>query len=224
MKHLPLLLLNAAILGACARTEPADPTPGEDLEVAQPGISATGEDPTTEGSWEAGAQGQSQSVAFRGPNNDVLLTISCDVRGGLVVQRPGLVARGNLALMQLRTADVVRRLAVNAAAGPQPQVEARIPYNDQMIGGLMSFDEPLEVRYEGLETLVLPPNPMVGDLVRTCQQASAAAAEAAAQANQAQSANQSQAANQVQSANQGQSANQTEASQQQPGAQPAQTP
>ena len=184
MTRLPMLLLAASVLAACARSEPADPTPGGDLELAEPRVDDQPENSTTAGEWEAGAQGQSQSVAFRGPENNVLFTIRCDVRGGLIVQRPGLIARGNLALMQLRTADVVRRLAVNAAAGPQPLVEARIPYNDQMISGLMSFDEPLEVRYEGLDTLVLPPNPLVGDLVRTCQQTSAAAAEAAAQANQ----------------------------------------
>ena len=188
MTRLALLLLTAAFATACARTEPADPTPGEDLELNQPDLDASSEDPTTAGTWEAGAQGQSQSVAFRGPNNDVLFTLTCDIRGGLIAQRPGIVARGNLALMQLRTADIVRRLAVSAAAGPQPQVEARIPYNDQLIAGLMSFDEPLEVRYEGLETLVLPPSPLVGDLVRTCQQTSAAAAEAASQANQVQGA------------------------------------
>lgn len=85
--------------------------------------------------------------------------------------------------MQLRTGDTVRRLAATTAAGPQPMVQASVPYNDQLIGALMTFDEPLEVSYEGLETLVLPPSPAVGDLVRTCQR-NVGAASAAPQAQQ----------------------------------------
>lgn len=183
MTRLAALLASALMLTACARSEPANPDPGEDLELGQRGLAeqdtAMPEDPATAGNWEASASGEAQSVTFRGGQNDILLTISCDLRGGLVVQRPGLVARGNLALMQLRTADIVRRLAVNAAAGQQPLVEARIPYNDQLIPALLSFDQPLEVRYESLDTLILPPNPMVGDLVRTCQQASTSGPTAA---------------------------------------------
>lgn len=182
-RTLPLLLMTAALLTACARTEPADPTPGEDVEIAPAEDQSADEDPTASGIWEASAEGQSQSATFRNPQGETQFTISCDLRGGVIVQRPGLIARGNLALMQLRTADVVRRLAVSATAGPQPKVEARLPYNDSMIAALMSFDQPLEVRYEGLETLVLPPSPIVSDLVRTCQRASSAAAEAEAQAN-----------------------------------------
>ena len=181
MTRLPLLFLTAALVTACAQTEPADSNAGDDLQqIAQPTIDSA-EDPTSPGNWEAGAQGEAQSVAFRNPDGETIFTIRCDLRGGLVVQRPGLIARGNLALMQLRTADVVRRLAVNAATGEQPQVEARVPYNDEVIASLMRFDEPLEVRYEGLETLVLPPNPLVADLVRTCQQTTSAGGATAGQ-------------------------------------------
>jgi hypothetical protein len=171
MTRFAMLLMTATMIAGCARTEPASENAGEDVAAPALQQEAGAGERTTPGNWEASAQGESQSVTFRGRQGETLFTIACDLRGGLVVQRPGLVARGNLALMQLRTSDVVRRLAVNAGSGPQPMVEARVPYNDQLIPGLLSFDEPLEVRYEGLENLDLPPNPIVGDLVRTCQQA-----------------------------------------------------
>lgn len=174
MNRSSLLLIGCGLLAACARTEPADQSSSDPMVA--PALTAEeqarADDPTTPGSWEASAQGESQAVIYRGPEGETLFTIACDLRGGLVVQRPGLVARGNLALMQLRSADVVRRLAVNASSGPGPLVEARVPYNDQLIPTLLSFDETLEVRYEGLDALTLPPNPLVGDLVRTCQQSS----------------------------------------------------
>lgn len=183
-----MMLIAALALTACARSERVDENFGEDLEVP---VNALAESPTEaeeavlSGTWLPGAEGAAQSVAFQAPNGEVVFSIRCDQRGGLVLQRPGLVSGGSLSLMQLRTGDVVRRLAVTTARGPSPQVQASVPYNDQLIGALMTFDQPLEVRYEGLETVVLPPSPAVGSLVRTCQSAADAAAIQPAPANQA---------------------------------------
>lgn len=167
------LLIPLLLLGACARTEPAETTHSDEVESAVPSPTAVApaEEQTRPGDWEASAQGGSQAVTFRGTEGEALFTIGCDERGGLVVQRPGLVTRGNLALLQLRTGDTVRRLAATTGSGSanEPQVQATVPYNDQLISALMRFDQPLEVRFEGLETLILPPNPLVSDLVRTCQ-------------------------------------------------------
>jgi hypothetical protein len=169
MRH--ALLIAAFALAACARSEPVDETP-EDIAIADPLDEQVDEDEeaAASGSWQPGAEGAAQAIAFQAPNGELLFSIRCDIRGGLILRRPGLVTRGNLALMQLRTGDTVRRLAATTTGGAQPQVQATVPYNDQLISALMRFDEPLEVRFEGLETLVLPPSPAVGDLVRTCQQ------------------------------------------------------
>jgi hypothetical protein len=170
MRH--AFLIAAFALAACARSEPVDEEFGEDLANADNALAealADDDEQVRSGSWLPGAEGAYQAIAFQQPNGEILFRIRCDDRGGLVLQRPGLVSRGNLALMQLRTGDTVRRLAATTAAGPPPMVQASVPYNDQLIGALMTFDEPLEVSYEGLETLALPPSPAVGDLVRTCQ-------------------------------------------------------
>lgn len=172
-----LMLIAALALTACARSEPVDEDFGEDVEVPANALAeslAETEEATRSGNWLPGAEGAAQSIAFQAPDGEVLFSMRCDERGGLILQRPGLITRGNLALMQLRTGDVVRRLAVTTSAGASPQVRASVPYNDQLIGALMTFDEPLEVRVEGLETVVLPPSPAVGALVRTCQSSAGA--------------------------------------------------
>lgn len=184
MRH--LFLIAALAVTACARSEPVGEDFGEDTANGANALAeelADDAEQVRSGSWLPGAEGAAQAIAFQEPNGEVLFSIRCDDRGGLVLQRPGPVSRGNLALMQLRTGDTVRRLAATTAAGPQPMVQASVPYNDQLIGALMTFDEPLEVSYEGLETLVLPPSPAVGDLVRTCQR-NVGAASAAPQAQQ----------------------------------------
>ncbi len=174
----PILLLTAAALASCADTG-APVTDSDANEVAAVDVVDEKDDGTTSGSWQAADDGEARSVGYLAPDGELLFSIACDRRGGLVFRRHGLVARANLGLMQLRTGGDVRRLA--AATGPddQPQVQARAPYNDQLIPALMRFDQPLEVRVDGLETLVLPPSPAVGELTEACQKSTRPAPEAA---------------------------------------------
>ena len=174
-----LLMAIPAALAGCADTGP--PSAESDRnDVA--GAAAADDDGLTAGVWQSTADSGDRSVAFRSPNGELLFAIACDVRGGLLFERHGLVPRANLGLMQLRTGGDVRRLAATTVADEQPQVQARAPYNDQLIPALMRFEEPLEVRIEGLETLLLPASPEVRELTQRCQRGSrppAAAAPAA---------------------------------------------
>ena len=163
-----LLLALAATLAACADTG-APSTDSDRNEEADAVGAGPDNDGMTAGGWQSAADDGGQSVAFRSRNGELLFAIACDVRGGLLFERHGLVPRGNLGLMQLRTGGDVRRLAATAASDGEPQVQARAPYNDQLIPALMRFEGPLEVRIEGLETLMLPPSPAVRELTQRCQ-------------------------------------------------------
>ena len=169
-----MLLLAAAALASCADTG-APATDSDPNEVATVDVVDEENDGTTRGSWQAAGDAEGPSVAFRAPNGELLFSIGCDRRGGLLFRRHGLVARANLGLMQLRTGGDVRRLAATTGPDDTPQVQAKAPYNDQLIPALMRFDQPLEVRVDGLETLILPPSPAVGELTQTCQQGRRAA-------------------------------------------------
>ncbi|MBA3511934.1 hypothetical protein [Sphingomonas sp.] len=166
---MPLLLLAAAALASCADAG-APATDSDSNELAPVDAVEDKNDGTTSGSWQPAGDAEGQSVAFHAPGGELLFSIGCDRRGGLVFRRHGLVARANLGLMQLRTGGDVRRLAATTGPDDQPEVQARAPYNDQLIPALMRFDQPLEVRVEGLETLILPPSAEVGKLTETCQQ------------------------------------------------------
>ena len=167
MRHLLLPLLSAVLLAGCARTEPADQSQSDESPDALAQSNAAQDvEPLDQGEWTVGSE-----ASFEGASGNVLLVIRCDERRGLIVQRPGLVPRGQLALLQLRTGGVVRRLAVTASVSGTPRIEAVVPYNDQLIGPLMRFDQPLEVGFPGLETLHLPPSWKVAGFVRDCQSA-----------------------------------------------------
>ncbi|HXH54074.1 MAG TPA: hypothetical protein VNH53_11705 [Sphingomicrobium sp.] len=190
MMRLALLTAALAVAG-CAETQPADQGPrntsGWDSDRASDGFAPeTGE---TAGSWHAAPDGK---VQFSDDSAEAVFSIDCDLRGGLIFHRPGLVPRGSLAMMQLRTGGAVRRLAVTTPETEQPTVEARAPYSDPLVPALMRFQQPLEVRIDGLETLSLPPSPVVREFVQNCGRITGAPVtmpEMGLQANQAVPAN-----------------------------------
>jgi hypothetical protein len=179
MFPLKLAFATAALLAGCARTEKAEERQvGEAANQAAQLNGAAGEaDGLTKGAWAVGSE-----ASFEGASGAIELVIRCDQRRGLIIQRPGLVPRGQLALLQLRTGGVVRRLAVTAPVGGSAGIEAVVPYNDQLIEPLMRFDDPLEVRFAGLDTLQLPPSWQVAGFVRDCQNAAPLDGNAAANA------------------------------------------
>jgi hypothetical protein len=173
-----LWLAAAVLLSGCARTEEAEERQADETaNQAQLNAAAGESDGLTKGAWAVGSE-----ASFEGASGAVELVIRCDQRRGLIIQRPGLVPRGQLALLQLRTGGVVRRLAVTAPIGGSAGIEAVVPYNDQLIEPLMRFDDPLEVRFAGLDTLQLPPSWQVAGFVRDCQNAGPADGNAAANA------------------------------------------
>jgi hypothetical protein len=173
-----LWLAAAVLLSGCARTEEAEERQADDTaNQAQLNAAAGESDGLTKGAWAVGSE-----ASFEGASGAVELVIRCDQRRGLIIQRPGLVPRGQLALLQLRTGGVVRRLAVTAPIGGSAGIEAVVPYNDQLIEPLMRFDDPLEVRFAGLDTLQLPPSWQVAGFVRDCQNAAPLDGNAAANA------------------------------------------
>jgi hypothetical protein len=172
-----LLLVTAAALASCTDSGPLAKDSGADEvdAVEALGIAKVG---ATAGAWQAAGAGDTETAEFRAPNGEPLFTIGCAVRGGLLFSRHGFVARGDLGLMQLRTGGTVRRLASTTGGDVEPQVQARAPYNDQLIPALIRFAQPLEVRVEKLETLILPPSPTAGELVQRCQRDSRGAVTA----------------------------------------------
>ena len=175
MMRAAVFIAMSGMLVACADTGTPN-TDSDRNQLADTVVDA--KDGMTAGGWQSAPDGSDQSVAFRSANGELLFAVRCDVRGGLLFERHGWIARADLGMMQLRTGGTVRRLAASGAEDP-PHVQAKAPYNDRLIPALMRFEGPLEVRFEGLETLMLPPSPAVQELTRRCQSSSRPAAAAA---------------------------------------------
>ena len=165
----------AASLAACADAGPTGSNSDRN-EVAE-AESASNDTGVTEGAWQSTAGDGADSVEFRAPDGELLFNVGCDVRRGLLFERHGFVPRADLGMMQLRTGGAVRRLAASGADDP-PHVQARASYNDRLIPALLRFQQPLEVRIEGLATLRLPPSQAVRELAKSCQRADRPAAAA----------------------------------------------
>ena len=79
-----------ATLVACADT--GSPNSDSDRnEVADAVGAAADNDGMTAGGWHSAEDGGGQSVAFRSTSGELLFAIACDVRGGLLFERHGLV-------------------------------------------------------------------------------------------------------------------------------------
>ena len=161
---------------ACAEATEPDPTPAQDggpYNKVDPVVDPLAPaDPATAGAapgrWSSGTVENKPALLFEQTGSGAAFSISCDDRGGLVLQRRGVLATGGLSMMEVTFAGETRRLAVNELEQQQPVLQAMIPYSDGLISSLKSVQAPLVVTAGDAGPLTLPASPEVGRLVRNC--------------------------------------------------------
>ena len=163
---------------ACAEATEPDPTPAQDgapynkvdpvEDPLAPTNSAGAEGAA--GRWSSGTVEGKPALLFEQAGSGTAFSISCDDRGGLVLQRRGVLATGGLRMMEVTFAGETRRLAVNELETGQPVLQAIIPYSDELISRLKSVQAPLVIAAGDAGPLTLPASPEVGRLVSNCAQ------------------------------------------------------
>ncbi|MBA3677356.1 MAG: hypothetical protein H0W74_08135 [Sphingosinicella sp.] len=168
MRLLPLTLL--AALAACADSEAPDAVPANDngaYNVVEPvRAPLRDEGQPTIGQWIEMMQEERPALQFGPPHTEPLFSLRCDDRGGLLLNRHGIVATGT-EMMAVTIGAASRRLAVNPVPGPLPMLRAAIPAQDELLAQL-GASPAFRIVVGDSPELALPASPLVGQFVATC--------------------------------------------------------
>jgi hypothetical protein len=165
---LPVSLL---LLAGCARTEEASlvPPDAEGYNAVQPVRTPERDDPDVAiGEWRRSLQDEQAALEFGPAGATPLFSLRCDQRRGLLLQRHGDVAAGNLPMMLLTIGSETRRLAVTREGGTIPLLRAALAPSDPLLGALAGGPAQITVRVGDAAPLILPESPEVAGFATSC--------------------------------------------------------
>jgi hypothetical protein len=178
------------LLAGCARSEEANLMPtdsGGSGRVAEQVRPERADEEPALGAWRDTIQDTQRALEFGPQGAPPLFSLACDGRRGLVLQRHGIQAAGDLPVMTLSIGSETRRLAVTGGDGPIPMLRASLSPSDQAAASLSHAAGPITIRIGETPPLILPPSPLIGTYIGQCESgalaAPVAAADAAAPAN-----------------------------------------
>ena len=175
-----LVFAALVLLAGCAKSEKAALVPIDEDEgfnvVAPVKASAVEEPALSLGEWTQGMQEDQPALLFGPAGTEPLFSMRCDDRGGLLLQRHGVVPTGAAEMMTLSFDGTSQRLAVNPVAGTVPKLRAAIPASDDLLAALGGASTPLTVALGDGPALNLPADPAIGNFIRSCAGTGARAA------------------------------------------------
>ncbi len=162
--------LIALLLVGCARSEDAATVANVDgADRAVEGTKAPAEDDeeVAIGEWRESLQDEFAALEFGPAGATPLFSLRCDDRGGVLLQRHGTAATGDLPVMLVTIGNETRRLPVITAGGTIPMLRAVLPPRDPLLATFRA-PSPITVRIGDAAPLVLPPSPTIGTFVSVC--------------------------------------------------------
>lgn len=161
------------VLAACAETRAPDPTPTEDggaynmIDPVDVGPAASSS--ADEGRWVSGEIEGRPALLFGPANSEALFSMRCGEGDGLVLTRTGVVPVGGLAMMVVAVEGANARYAVRAPEDAAiPVLVARVPPADNFLAALRGDPGEMRVQIGNGDPLVLPSDPRIAELVRSC--------------------------------------------------------
>ena len=188
---LALLLAIALIAAGCARSEDAGVAAnvaGADRSPEQSPALDQGEEEVAIGEWRDSLQDEFAALEFGPAGATPLFSLRCDDRGGVLLQRHGTAATGDLPVMLVTIGGDTRRLAVATAGGTIPMLRAVLPPRDPLLTTLRSPAQ-MTIRVGDAAPLVLPPSPTIGTFATACASGEGRPGRAGAETNGSTDAN-----------------------------------
>lgn len=188
---IPLICL---ALAACARSE----TPQEAREAAQaaqaeydrlaaqspgdaeeeivsagsPGqINTAG--PMTPGSWSLATVDGERIARFGEEGRPPVLTVSCELGGGIDMRLPGIAPQGGSSTVNISTPEGSSTFTASDTVDDEPQTYISVPDADPFISRLMAGNGPFALRMGSDARITFPADDVLTSLVSTCDRRAA---------------------------------------------------
>lgn len=191
------LLTTALALAACAKSE----TPEEARAAAQRAYSAFdaraeearaddeldnmgGGSPgqintagaMTPGSWSMASVEGERMARFGEAEGDPVITISCEVGGGIDMRLPGLAPPGGSSTVNISSPEGSSTFTASDTIADAPETYISVPSSDPFIGRLVSGVGPFALRMGSDQRIVFPADDVLTSVVSACDRRSAARA------------------------------------------------
>ena len=187
-------------LAGCARSEDANLLPADvnaSSRIAEQVRPESGDEEPALGGWRDTIQDTQRALEFGPQGAPPLFSLACDEHRGLVLQRHGQQASGDLPVMLVSVGSETRRLAVTGTGGSIPMLRAALAPSDHLADNLSEATGTIVIRIGEAPPLILPPSPLIGAYIGQCENGEVASAGSAATSNGAASANVAAPANAV---------------------------
>jgi hypothetical protein len=174
-RNLPALAIALALLAGCARSEEASLVQPDSKEgynqVGKVGSPEADDREPAIGQWRASLQENVQALEFGPVGTEPLVSLLCNGKTSVLLQRHGGAPAGPLPAMQIAKGELNEQLPVSAGGGAVPMLRAQVALPSPLADIIASGGEPLMIRLDDGPPLVLPPSALIGDYLRSCSTA-----------------------------------------------------
>ena len=122
----------------------------------------------TIGEWRRSVLEEQPALLFGPAGTEPLFSIRCVAGGGLLLQRHGAIAIGSGEQMKIASGGRAEQRNVEAVQGPPPLLRAVLAGDDALIAQIADARQPIEVAIGDEPALVMKPDPLIGEFVRSC--------------------------------------------------------
>lgn len=171
LRLIPLAAL--AVLAGCADSEPPDAAQTDESGAYNMVAPVTAKFEAEEaapaiGEWRRSMLEEQPALLFGPAGTEPLFSIRCAAGGGVLLQRHGAIAIGSGEQMKIAFGVQAEQRNVEAVQGPPPLLRAVLGSDDALVAQIADARQPMAVAIGDEPALVMKPDPLIGEFVRSC--------------------------------------------------------